>query len=43
MNRRHLTLLYPQWQGGGKNKATYGGAMMLKRLYLNDIEHIEVL
>jgi len=37
-----MNILYPQWQGGGLNKATYEGAMDLKRNYLNMAEFFEV-
>jgi arginase len=35
MKNKHLNILYPQWQGGGLNKATYDGAMELKKNYLD--------
>jgi len=39
---RHMNILYPQWQGGGSNKATWHGAMELKKNYLNMDEFFEV-
>ena len=38
---KHLSVLYPQWQGGGI-KATYEGAMCLKRDYLAGADYVEL-
>ncbi|WP_207710486.1 arginase family protein [Aminipila butyrica] len=40
--RNHLNLLYPQWQGGGANKATYEGALDLKKDYLDMEQFVEI-
>lgn len=42
MKNKHINILYPQWQGGGTNKATYEGAMELKKNYLNMDEFFEI-
>lgn len=42
MNKKHINILFPQWQGGGLNKATYEGAMELKKNYLNMDEFFEI-
>lgn len=42
MYNKHINILYPQWQGGGLNKATYEGAMELKSNYLNMDDFFEV-
>lgn len=34
MKNKHLNLIYPQWQGGGKDLETYDGAMEMKSNYL---------
>lgn len=41
MEKKHGNYLFPQWQGGGK-KATYDGAMSLKKIYLSDIDYQEI-
>lgn len=38
MNNKHLNLIFPQWQGGGKNLKTYDGAFELWRNYLEGEE-----
>ena len=38
MKNKHLNLIFPQWQGGGKNLKTYDGAMELWRNYLEGTE-----
>lgn len=35
---KHISILFPQWQGGGI-KATYEGAMSLEKYYLQDKEY----
>jgi arginase len=42
MKNKHLNLIFPQWQGGGKDLETYDGAMELKRNYLEGTEFCEV-
>jgi arginase len=44
MGKKHTNILYPQWQGGGLNKATFEGAMEVKKNYLNmdDFTEVEV-
>lgn len=42
MKKKHINILYPQWQGGGLNKATYKGAMEVKKNYINMDEFFEV-
>jgi len=42
MMNKHLNLIFPQWQGGGKDLETYDGAMELKRNYLEGTELCEV-
>jgi arginase len=38
---KHLSVLFPQWQGGGI-KATYEGAQCLKRDYLQGADYTEI-
>ena len=38
MKNKHLNLIFPQWQGGGKNLKTYDGAMELWQNYLEGTE-----
>jgi arginase len=42
MKNKHLNLMFPQWQGGGKDLETYDGAMELKLNYLEGTEFCEV-
>lgn len=35
MSRKHLNLVFPQWQGGGKDRSPYYGAKEFCELYLN--------
>lgn len=42
MSSKHINILFPQWQGGGLNKATYEGAMDVKRKYLDKNEFFEI-
>ena len=32
--KKHLNIFFPQWQGGGQDKATYDGAVAIKKQYL---------
>jgi arginase len=41
-NKKHLNLLFPQWQGGGRDSAAYDGALELRRYYLGETEVSEV-
>ncbi|MBP1744053.1 MAG: hutG 3 [Firmicutes bacterium] len=38
MKNKHLNLVFPQWQGGGKDLETYDGAMELCHNYLEGTE-----
>jgi len=42
MKSKHLNLIFPQWQGGGKDLETYDGAMELKQNYLEEIVFCEI-
>jgi arginase len=42
MKNKHLNLIFPQWQGGGRDLETYDGAMELKSNYLEGTEFCEV-
>lgn len=42
MNKEHLTLVNPQWQGGGQGLTTYEGAHDLENRYLSKDSFIEV-
>lgn len=42
MNRDHLNLLYPQWQGSGQDTSAYLGALELKEYYFKDTDLKEV-
>jgi len=34
--KNHLNIFFPQWQGGGKDKSTYAGAVEIKKNYLRN-------
>ncbi len=34
--KKHLNIFFPQWQGGGKDKSTYAGAVEIKKNYLGN-------
>lgn len=42
MNRKHLNLLVPQWQGSGPDYSIYHGAFVLRENYLKDVDMIQV-
>ena len=42
MNARHLTVFFPQWQGGGPDISTYHGAHEFRGLYLAGADVREV-
>ena len=42
MNTKHLTLMFPQWQGGGPDLSTYTGAKEFRELYLQQISITEI-
>lgn len=42
MNRKHLNLLVPQWQGSGPDYSIYHGAFALRENYLKDVDMIQV-
>lgn len=44
MVKKHLNLLFPQWQGGGTDSATYDGALEFKERYLggHDVALVKV-
>ncbi|MEY8353864.1 arginase family protein [Lachnospiraceae bacterium 54-53] len=42
MDSKHINLIYPQWQGGGKDLSTYFGAKEFCELYLEQVPVIEV-
>jgi arginase len=42
MTQKHVNLLYPQWQGAGKNKSTLISAGKLKNRYLKNVPLEEV-
>jgi arginase len=41
-SKKHLNLLFPQWQGGGVDSATYDGTLELRDIYLRGQEISEV-
>lgn len=42
MNKKHLNLIFPHWQGGGPDISTYYGTLELRGLYFNDIAYEEI-
>ena len=42
MKDKHINILFPQWQGGGANKATWFGAMEVKKNYLDMNRFFEI-
>ena len=42
MSKKHLNLIFPQWQGGGQDLSTYHGAMEFLDLYLNQVTFTEI-
>lgn len=38
----HLNLLFPQWQGSGRTRDVYYGALKIKEVYLSDIKFEEI-
>lgn len=38
----HLNLLFPQWQGSGRTRDLYYGALKIKEAYLSDIKFEEI-
>lgn len=41
-SKKHLNLVFPQWQGGGRDSATYDGTLELRDFYLKGQEIAEV-
>lgn len=37
MTHKHISLIYPQWQGGGPDMSTYDGALELHSLYFDHV------
>ena len=42
MNKKHLNLIFPHWQGGGPDISTYYGTLELRDLYFDGIPFAEV-
>lgn len=42
MNKKHLNLIFPHWQGGGPDISTYYGTLELRGLYFDEIAYEEV-
>jgi len=40
--KKHVNIFFPQWQGGGKNKLTYEGAVEIKKNYLSKKPFVDV-
>jgi len=42
MNKSHLNILIPQWQGGGQDLSTFEGGQEIKKYYLGELELTEI-